>query len=148
LCWHAQLRFQRWKKKKGRWQNLSFFLHFWQIQTSFPLLKQWTIHMIFTCFFTFFVFCHNCPFPWCFLLWNENQFKKSLVNSNPLPFVKIGVSTFHFLLHLPIHLLFMHLEKLKMHFIPLRRWHKTNDVDSRIGQKLSSWCAFNNVLNP
>jgi hypothetical protein len=33
----------------------------------------------------------------------------------PLSLVKIGVSTFHFLPHLPIHLHFMHLEGLNMH---------------------------------
>jgi hypothetical protein len=40
----------------------------------------------------------------------------SLVNPNPLPLMKIGLSIFHFLAHLPIHLYFVPLERLKMHF--------------------------------
>ncbi len=39
----------------------------------------------------------------------------SFINSYPFPFVKINVSTFHFLPHHLIHLHFVHLERLKMH---------------------------------
>jgi hypothetical protein len=50
------------------------------------------------------------PFSWkCKLV------LKSLVNPNPFPLMKICTSTLHVLLHLPIHLHFMQLEKLKMH---------------------------------
>ncbi len=49
-CWHAQLRFQSWKKNKGWWWNLSCFLHFSEIQAPFLLLKQWTITQFFLVF--------------------------------------------------------------------------------------------------
>jgi type II restriction/modification system DNA methylase subunit YeeA len=39
----------------------------------------------------------------------------SFAHSYPFPFVKINVSTFHFLPHLLIYLHFVHLKRRKMH---------------------------------
>jgi len=65
--------------------------------------------------------------------------------------MKIGASTLHFLPDFLIHLHFVHLEKLKNVYLLATTFvkiHKTNHVNSKVGQKCGSRSALNNVFNP
>ncbi len=59
--------------------------------------------------------------------------------------MKIDVSTLHFLPHLPIHLLLMHLKRLKMHFILtiiLRRCTKLTMSTLKLIKKIRELMCF------
>ncbi len=132
-------------------------MHFWQIQASFLLLEQWDVifyhppaSMQINQFFKSSSFITFLLSPWYSLLWNVYQFFFFFENSNSLSFLNwcfnfsFFAPTFQFT-SISYTWQSWKYTPFKNHFVKI---HKTNHVNSRMGQKWKSRCVLNNVFNP